>query len=759
MGHHAQTHQSLQMLSLDDCKLNDIAIIGDLKELNTLRIHNSDIQRLPQEIGRLNLLRSLDLSNCSKLKVIPANIISGLFNLEELFMRNSFDQWGVEGNVKLSELNPLTRLTALDVHIRSAHDMPAELFSKQLDRYKILIGEVWDWNGKYDKERILKLKLTKGVRLDSGVKLLLQKTEDLYLDELKGIKNLLYELDDTGFPQLKNLHIQNGSEIQFIINSIAMPSRNIFPILESLSLQNLINLEKICQGELEEISFKRLKIISIKSCDRLKNLFPFSMIKMLLQLQEIKVTNCKSIEEIAVQKREKGAIVVEKREKSASIATNKTEFLQLRSLTLQLLPELSSFCSKEKSLSIYQQEPVNTRPWLLFNEKIAFPVLENLRLSSINIERIWQKTSHCSRNLTSLVIEGCDNLKHLLSPSIARSLLQLTSFEIIDCKCIREIIVPEEEEEEEKKKAKSFFPQLNSLKMKNLGNLVGFCSEKYFLQLPSLKLLEIENCPQLKEFMNKSMRTDVTTVNETVEINIERDYHFGPQALFNAKVAFPNLEKLKICHLKTVKMICHNPHPTDSFSKLKEMKVGYCNELFTIFPSNMVGAFQRLETLIVISCDSLQHIFEIKVSDIKDIHPQATQLRELYIFHLPKLKHVWNVDPQGILTFPSIRAVYVRDCWSLKTLFPASVAKGLQELEDLTIDCCGLEEIVSVEEGLKQAVNKFVFPQVCSLTMRNLPELKWFYPAVHEIEWPKLKKLKTYHCGHEKLLGIEEHNP
>ncbi|XVE89766.1 hypothetical protein DITRI_Ditri20bG0021400 [Diplodiscus trichospermus] len=708
----------LQMLCLDDCTLNDITIIGNLEQLAILIIRNSDIQRLPLEIGRLKRLWSLNLSNCSKLKVIPANIISSLYNLEELFMRNSFDKWGVEGNASLSELKPLSRLTTLDVHIPSAQVMPPELFSEKLDRYKILIGEVWDWYGKYEKKRMLKLKLTKGVYLDLRLKLLLQKTEDLYLDELKGIKNLLYELDDTGFPQLKNLHIQNGLEIQFIINSVEMPSRKAFPLLESLFLQHLIHLEKICQGKLKEESFKRLKVISVKSCDRLKNLFPFFVTKMLLQLQEIKVTNCKSIEEIVVEGREDGA----------SIATYKTEFRQLRSLTLQLLPELSSFSSKKKSLSIYQLEPVNKSSWLLFNEKIVFPALENLQLSSINIERIWQRTSYCSQNLRSLVIEGCGNLKHLFSPSIIRSLLQLKSFEIIDCNCIREIIVSEEVEQEKK------------------------------AEFPSLKLLQIENCPQLKEFMHSSQSTDITTVNETVEkINIKEDYCFGRQALFSAKVAFPNLEKLRISHLKIVKMIFHNMPNADSFSELEEMRVEYCNELVAIFPSNMVGAFHRLETLTVINCDSLQHIFEIKALDIKDEHPVAIQLRELYIFHLPTLKHVWNEDPQGILTFSSIQMMYVWDCWSLKTLFPASIAKDLQELEDLTIGCCGLEEVVPEEGALKQAVNRFILPQVCSLTLWNLPELKCFCPVLLETEWPKLKRLKTYHCRPEMLLGIEEH--
>ncbi|PPD69729.1 hypothetical protein GOBAR_DD33390 [Gossypium barbadense] len=127
------------------------------------------------------------------------------------------------------ELKSLSGLISLDVHIHSIQLMPAELFSEKLNRYKILIGE---------------------------------KIEDLYLDEMQGIKNLLYELDGTGFPQLKNLYIQNGSELQFIFDSMEVASCKAFSILESL-----VHLEKICQGKLEEECSKRLKITSVECCN------------------------------------------------------------------------------------------------------------------------------------------------------------------------------------------------------------------------------------------------------------------------------------------------------------------------------------------------------------------------------------------------------------------------------------------------------------------------------------------------------------
>ena len=147
-----------------------------------------------------------------------------------------------------------------------------------------------------------------------------------------------------------------------------------------------------------------------------------------------------------------------------------------------------------------------------------FPQLKSLRLSSIKIQRIWhnQLSETCSfPNLKSMIIQACGNLERLLLPSVARSLVHLQQFEIVGCKCLREIIFTEEIEEG--KNDVICFPQLNSLRISNLQNLINFCSGNYDIEFPSLKVLNIEYCPKLKEFIN--------------ETKME-----GIQALFNEKV-------------------------------------------------------------------------------------------------------------------------------------------------------------------------------------------------------------------------------
>ena len=113
---------SLQTLCLDQCELGDIAVTGDLENLEILSLSQTELTELPREIGLLTHLRLLDLRNCTKLEVIPPNVLSGLIQLEELYVSISFTQWEIQGvnneRASLAELKHLSQLTTL---IRSSH--------------------------------------------------------------------------------------------------------------------------------------------------------------------------------------------------------------------------------------------------------------------------------------------------------------------------------------------------------------------------------------------------------------------------------------------------------------------------------------------------------------------------------------------------------------------------------------------------------------------------------------------------------------
>ena len=80
--------------------------------------------------------------------------------------------------------------------------------------------------------------------------------------------------------------------------------------------------------------------------------------------------------------------------------------------------------------------------------QVAFPCLETLKMSSINLHKIWDddqlSATSAFQNLTSLIVENCGNLKHLFKCSMIGSLSKLRQLEISKCTIMEEIIDPEE---------------------------------------------------------------------------------------------------------------------------------------------------------------------------------------------------------------------------------------------------------------------------------------------------------------------------
>ncbi|KAM4110288.1 hypothetical protein ACB094_03G183700 [Castanea mollissima] len=575
---------NLQSLVLHRCELEDVALIGELKNLRALTLSDSNIKQLPMEIRQLTHLQLLDLNDCTELDVIPSNVFSDLRGLEELYLEHSFNRWHIDGeitersNTRVSELDYLPLLTTLYINIPNPQVLPKALHLEKLKRYEILIGNNPYWTlhigGKYDKSEIsrtLILQLDRGLQIEDGIKVLLKSCEYLDLTPWEGIKNILYEVDEKGFPQLKHLFVRNSTEIQYIVN--LMENQCVaFPVLQSLTLYNMENLEEICHDQVLKGSFLSLKKLKVWGCKKLTSVFSLTMFGCFSQLQEIEIKDCEV---------------------------------------------MCAIFSKERTHEIQVNHDIRT--------------------------------------------------------------------DIIH------------------------FTQLRSLRLRNLPNLMGFHPDADSL------------------------------------------------LLFNEKVAFSNLEDIYIKGIDNLKKLWHNHQLVlDSFCKIQNLHVGRCKNLMNIFPPNMLRRLQNLEELEIKYCNSVEEVFEVREENVDEICDKVCiQLRYLTLNNLPKLKHVWTMDPEAILTFQNLRQVKVSKCETLKSLFPISVAKSLEQLESLDIDDCGLmEEIVALEEELE--TTKFVFPRITSLSLQLLPELKCFYRGKHTSEWPSLKSLTIHKCDKVKIGASNE---
>ncbi|GKV47767.1 hypothetical protein SLEP1_g54633 [Rubroshorea leprosula] len=524
--------------------------------------------------------------------------------------------------------------------------------------------------------------------------------------------------------------------------------------LENLKLSQFPKLIEIWNKKPQEIlPFKRLRSLEVCNCNSFRYLLTTSMALGLTQLWDLKVANCAAMEQVIIGEGAKElfpnlySIILEScpNLKCFYEGNSGLVFPWLNKITVVNCPVLAAFAasfSSDQKTEITtndaesEESPViPTQPF--FSDKVVLPNLEELQVRWMNVNIEWHTsiTYLCVGKLKKLIIQGYDNLEYLFSSSIARGLVMLSQVEIRECKRMREIIVTGNAEE----KDNLIFPQLNLLLLEDLQNIVGFYSGNCIVEFPSLKQLQVLNCPELEGFI----------VNHFASTNVIAD----KQPFFNEQVAFPNLESLTLTHLKNLDIIWQNQFHADSFGKLKSLMVRNCEKLSTIFPSaEMLGRiWKSLEKLILSDCGSLEVVFGIAEFNVKQTHAIIdTKLRELNIAGLPRLKYVWNKDPQGILTFHSLELVVIQCCDRLKFLFPASIGKSLSQLQELHLWRCGVEEIVTMgEQGIEAIVN-FEFPRVSSLRLVRLPRLQWFYPGQHTTAWPILKRFYFSHFNHVK---------
>ncbi|XP_042939231.1 uncharacterized protein LOC122274265 isoform X10 [Carya illinoinensis] len=781
---------NLQTLCLKGCVLGDIHGIGELKTLVILSLADSNISNLPREIGSLTCLRLLDLSDCWGLKVIPPNVLSSLVNLEELYMQRIIVQWEVEGpgnegkNASLAELMKLSHLTTLEIDIPNANNLPKDLFTEKLERYEICIG-VQSYYGNIMREvalsRVLKLKLNLSFQLDVGIKMLMKRTEYLYLDEANSSKSVLYEVDREDFQQLKHLHIQNNGNIKHI------PELRTFTILEAFVLKNMFSLEEICQGKLPLSSFKNLKVLKVENCEKLRFIFSSSIARGLSLLEELNITRCNNM----------GAIFVKEEEDGIEDQGDMMLFGRLQTLVLRNLPKLVGFLSTKDSFMADCRETNSEGNHdlqlpLLHHDQVSFPSLQKLSMTGLpKIKYVWS----CGQE-PKIVFTGLE---------------QLQVVEINDCG-VEEIVAVERGGEAVAIRT-LMFPQVYTLAFRNLPRLKRFCQGVYVTKWPKLKWMTIKGCDKVEIFAS-----EVVSFEKTVQDQRQSEMSNIKQSLFSVdELSFPSLKTLQILEMDSLEIIFgklegqngKEPQvlispasgteesgaathfvstgklPLIYFKNLKVLEVENCQKLRFLFSSSIARGLSLLEKLKIKGCNNMGAIV---VTEEKD----GTEDGDVILFH--QLQTLVLEDLPELVSFLSTKSSFMTDCGqiiaegnhnlhmpllhhqvsfpSLQTLRmwglpkikyawscgqePKTVFRCLEQLQVLEIIDCGVEEIVAVEKGGEAvAIRTLVFPQVTQLKFSDLPRLKWFCQGVYVTKWPMLKKMKIERCDEVEIFASE----
>ncbi|XP_060973658.1 disease resistance protein At4g27190-like [Cannabis sativa] len=651
--------QNLQTLCLCGSFIEDIAVIGELKNLKVLDVSWSFfIKRLPKEIGALQRLQVLDLRVCRNLKVIEANVISNLTQMEELYLPTTFERWDKieeDGtrNASLIEIKSLQRLTALCLYVPSdQHVLPEGLFDEKLERYQISIRGDRYLDDKISSSRCLHLCLS---QLDQvyARELVAFMTRSEYLS-LEGYFDVAPCLVKEGFPRLKELTFEANEGAKYIINPTDMMihDQEAFPCLEELTLRHLESLESIVSNinVLPRGSFfNQLRKVDVYRCGRLKNLFPLSIAKL---LHEISVQECEMIEEIIV--REDGD------DDHEVVVAHNNSSLQLRSLRLNYLLNLVQF---------YCSPLIEDYSMPLFSETVSFPKLEDLTIHYFTKKMLWpdqvvesSSSSYYMQNLTRLNVSNCNNLKYLFSFSIAQKFVNLKSIQVKDCKAMEDIIrVVDQLGEEDDQLQRDYiilFPKLECVKLDELSSLQRI----YGTACTDLSELVVSSSTQT--FFKKK----IALMPNLKEFNVR--YCHNLESLLPSAIArrLVQLERLSVTRCGNIKVVIVSNSSDDkeylSFEKLESLELDRLPNLLSFCEGDYCIECPLLSKLVIDDCPKMKEFMKMVSTPNKQIshfkHNNKVifpMLKNLQTAWSEGIKEIFEMSSNSIILFPNLSNV------------------------------------------------------------------------------------------------------
>ncbi|KAG8660989.1 hypothetical protein MANES_02G202959v8 [Manihot esculenta] len=713
--------KNLQTLCLWNDWLNEMHTIGDLVKLEILEIRSYRLEELPAEIGNLKNLRLLNLRRVRILRYIPPGVLLRLSKLEELYlplrymMKWEWKEDEEKTNASLSELET-HHITALHIAVVNAYISPKDSVFRNLIRFHIFVGTSKFHIVHKDSENVLHLKGDASDIKGSGICVLLREVEVLYLQEVKNLKKIVNEIEDNSFADLKR-----DECVDALVRILESP-KSPLPFLS--------NLRKI----------------EIDGCDELKYFIPLSMARELRQLHSMIVSLCKKMEGIFYRNKVNDEI-------EGIFYRNKVNDEIESPLTILCLDDLPNFigfiykifsCPKLKTH--YCETPDSSTLNKSYNQselKVMFPtssiaqrLLRRGKPKDVSkkkdmemgqpstsqmksgpmemISTLFFPPSSPLLNLRALYIGHCDFQEAAFPLSVAQQLVQLKDLHIWSCEKMEYIVA--------KDKGRSnivLFPSLTYLKLLYLPNLMGFCEDNTVsLEWSLLERLRFVECQKMKTFCVSIPKS--STLNTSAEID-----HLD--TTFCATLIPRRRKKQDNNFNKEVSLIKNQRDP--SVSNIDES---------CAFPSKLIQQLQNLKDLEIEGSDSVEVIFSFEGL----INGVLNSVEVISLVSLPNLKHVWFKIPPEITAFQNLRNLIVQDCDNLINLFSICSAKLVGKLQLIEIRRCKrMEEIIGKEDE-EINMQKIVFPQLRSLTLKDLPNLISFCNTTYALEFPFLETLE-----------------
>ncbi|KAL9999148.1 putative P-loop containing nucleoside triphosphate hydrolase, leucine-rich repeat domain superfamily [Helianthus debilis subsp. tardiflorus] len=580
-------------------------------------------------------------------------------------------------------------------------------------------------------------------------------------------------------PQLVELEVDRLPNFTCIYSykeniSTFLNSKVKFSELKKLKIKSMKNLKQILDvsnesSEVDVSNISTLRKIEVAGCDSLMNLFPFEVIFNIQAVESIEIVECKMFRNVFIPNNKFDMRAVEDiiYECGESGRNKEQEFHVTSNEEIQEVVENSfnvvfpsylipTFQHQLSSLSLSginrvnvvfemrNGEPETPQDEDTEQQILLFPYLKDLRLSQM--ERLthvwkcdnWNKFSilhnqSSFHNLTTIHMYGCNKIKYLFSPLMAKLLSNLKTIEITRCDCMEEVVSKRDDKDEEMATSTttSLFPHLHSLtlrrlkKLKRIGGGGGknkvskvvdvswsLCQYSKVIHIeqcdalssaiPSYAIGQMQNLQELHVFFCGSMLEVFETqgINNSDGGSSSTKIDEGNGGAHTTTLSIPKIKNINVPQL----------------SGLKKLRIGYCNRLHHVFTFSTLESLRQLEELSIWGCKSMEVIVKKENGEQRKV-VVFPRLKSLGLGNLPNLNGFFL--GMNDFQWSLLEEVTISQCPQMIVFTSGqSIAPELKyihtRLGKHTLDC-GLNFHVTRD------LHQTILPSWCSTTLERLP--------------------------------------
>ncbi|KAL9995476.1 putative AAA+ ATPase domain, P-loop containing nucleoside triphosphate hydrolase [Helianthus debilis subsp. tardiflorus] len=567
----------------------------------------------------------------------------------------------------------------------------------------------------------------------------------------------------------------NTPEVQSLLNKKVVTSK-----LKKLDISSMENLKQIwpCQvSSIQKNNASMLKLIKVKECCNLINIFPSNPLPLVSNLEELEVSTCGSVEVLFNMDFESLHEVGE----HISSALRRIEVDKLGKL--KEVWRMKGVNDSNIHINCFKGvESIEIRNCSIFRN-IFTPATTNFDLGALT-NYITESTGE---EINGEISEMDDAIPNVTYPSyLLHNCHRLRHLGLENDNRVEEVVFEMDSQQP------LLPPFLQTIRLCELNKMshVWKCNWNRFLirhhpplQFPFQNLTNIylDNCPNIKYLFSPLMAKYLYNLKHVYldscdgieEVIWRRDDENEENTIYTSShqntTLFPCLDTLELKwlpHLKCVddggkrgKISSNAFHDqsqsvqvTGSYWSLcqypTKIIISTCDALSSLIPWYAAGQMKRLQELKIINCKKVTDVFESEWSanNVEDgsAHGGAgttltrPTLRNTTIVAAPQLSNLIRVC--------------IDECDLLPYIFTFNTLESLKQLKELTVRRCKAIQVIVKEENTGKSSKEVVFPRLEKLQLDHLPNLKGFFLGTNDFRWPSLDNVVIDECPQLMML-------